>query len=203
MRELLSVLQANYKCEANANWHAGAGLVEDTTTKLARVADRATDTTNMWIGFSADDTARSGNTIILADPVGSNFVSGSTFVANNNGYYVAAKRAVIENVAGEHINNVTDLTSGSTGFQGPRRPVGVYTTPSGRFVTDQYVAVATDDNDGDLTAPATFAANDLLTWGAGDNKGKLVKLSNASHGRAVARVDDFDATAGLLYITQL
>ena len=202
IRALNSVIVANYETAANASWHAGACLARD-TSNVGRVvlADRASGAiAGGFVGFSADDTARTDNTMILADPVGSNYIDGSgVFQSNNNGFYVAAKRAIGDFQA-ENVNGVTNLSAQSNGYEGPRRGVGVFNTPGGQFVTDQFTTAATSaaGTDG---ATATYAPGAYLTV-AVDDSGKLVELANKAHGPVVGIVDKYDSAAGLLYFTQ-
>jgi bifunctional ADP-heptose synthase (sugar kinase/adenylyltransferase) len=202
IRALNSVIVANYETAANASWHAGACLARD-TSNVGRVvlADRASGAiAGGFVGFSADDTARTDNTMILADPVGSNYIDGSgVFQSNNNGFYVAAKRAIGDFQA-ENVNGVTNLSAQSSGYEGPRRGVGVFNTPGGQFVTDQFTTAATSaaGTDG---ATATYAPGAYLTV-AVDDSGKLVELANKAHGPVVGIVDKYDSAAGLLYFTQ-
>jgi len=202
IRALNSVIVANYETAANASWHAGACLARD-TSNVGRVvlADRASGAiAGGFVGFSADDTARTDNTMILADPVGSNYIDGSgVFQSNNNGFYVAAKRAIGDFQA-ENVNGVTNLSAQSSGYEGPRRGVGVFNTPGGQFVTDQFTTAATSaaSTDG---ATATYAPGAYLTV-AVDDSGKLVELANKAHGPVVGIVDKYDSAAGLLYFTQ-
>lgn len=208
IRALNSVVVANYDVPATETFHAGAALGRDLTgadAGLVRAANRASDAARAWVGFASDDHARTGNTIILADPVGSTYTDGNgNLIANNNGFYVGDKRA-IGDFQDEVVTTVTNLTDVSSGFASPRRGVGVFTTPSGQFVTDQFAAVETTSSSADDTSAYTFVIGDLLTFGAGANAGKLVHLaSNATtHGPAIAKVDKYDSTAGLLYFTQL
>jgi|NOAtaT_7_FD_contig_31_9441227_length_1515_multi_3_in_0_out_0_1 hypothetical protein len=201
-----AVIVANYDTKKNTDFTQGAALARDLSgadAGLVRKADRASDTAANWVGLAADNNQRSGNTIILNDPVGSTYVDGSgNLVSNANGFYVGEKRA-IGDFQDETVNNVTNLTAGAGGFEGPRRGVGVYTTPSGQFITDQFVAVATSSATADSGSAITFAIGDSLTFGAGANAGKLVRLANAAHGRAVAVVEKYDAAAGLLWIQQV
>ena len=144
--------------------------------------------------------------MILADPVGSSYVDTSGVMqSNNNGFYTVSKRAIGDFQA-ENVNSVTNPTAGSSGYEGPRRGVGVYNTPGGQFVTDQFVAVITATISSDDTAAATFAPGDLLVPGAAGNAGKLVQLDAAAFGTdgiVVGRVDSYDSAAGLLYFTQI
>ena len=202
IRALNSVIVANYDTAANASWHAGACLARD-TSNVGRVvlADRASGAiAGGFVGFSADDTARTDNTMILADPVGSNYIDGSgVFQSNNNGFYVAAKRAIGDFQA-ENVNGVTNLSAQSSGYEGPRRGVGVFNTPGGQFVTDQFTTAATSGVSADAST-ATYAPGAYLTV-AVDDSGKMVELANKAHGPVVGIVDKYDSAAGLLYFTQ-
>ena len=212
IRALNSVIVANYNTAASASWQAGACLMIN-ASGLVQKADRndtlfdtLVEQTGRFVGFSSDDTARTGNTMILADPVGSNYIDGSgVFQSNNNGFYVAAKRA-IGDFQSEIVNGVTNLSAQSSGYEGPRRGVGVYNTPGGQFVTDQYAEDLTTTVSADGGSYTTFAPGDLLVPGASANAGKLVKLDASAYGTdgiVVGRVDSFDSAAGLLYFTQI
>ena len=207
IRALNSVIVANYDTLATASWQAGACLALNTGTGNVQLATRASgaDTANFatFVGFSSDDTARSGNTMILADPVGSNYIDGSgNFQSSNNGFYVAAKRA-IGDFQSEIVNGVTNLSAQSSGYEGPRRGVGVYNTPGGQFVTDQFSLVISSGVNADSGGTWTPAPGDLCTFAA-DGSGKLVKIATVgTDGPVVARVDKYDSAAGLLYITMV
>ena len=212
IRALNSVIVANYNTAATASWQAGACLMIN-ASGLVQKADRGdtlfdtlVEQTGRFVGFSSDDTARSGNTMILADPVGSNYIdTNGVFQSANNGFYVAAKRAVGD-FQSEIVNGVTNLSAQSSGYEGPRRGVGVYNTPGSQFVTDQYVEDLTTTVSADGGSYTTFAPGDLLVPGASGNAGKLVKLDASAYGTdgiVVGRVDSFDSAAGLLYFTQI
>ena len=208
IRALNSVIVANYDTLATASWQAGACLAINSSTGNVELATRAASITDTaafasFVGFSSDDTARSGNTMILADPVGSNYIDGSgVFQSNNNGFYVAAKRA-IGDFQSEIVNGVTNLSAQSSGYEGPRRGVGVYNTPGGQFVTDQFTLSISDGVNSDGGGTWTPAPGDACTFAAAGT-GKLVKLATmGTHGPMVARVDKYDSAAGLLYITMV
>ena len=208
LRALNSVIVANYDTLATASWQAGACLAINSSTGNVELATRAASITDTaafasFVGFSSDDTARSGNTMILADPVGSNYIDGSgVFQSNNNGFYVAAKRA-IGDFQSEIVNGVTNLSAQSSGYEGPRRGVGVYNTPGGQFVTDQFTLSISDGVNSDGGGTWTPAPGDACTFAAAGT-GKLVKLATmGTHGPMVARVDKYDSAAGLLYITMV
>jgi hypothetical protein len=207
IRALNSVIVANYDTLATASWQAGVCLAINSSTGNVELATRnaGADTLNFatFVGFSSDDTARSGNTMILADPVGSNYIDGSgVFQSNNNGFYVAAKRA-IGDFQSEIVNGVTNLSAQSSGYEGPRRGVGVYNTPGGQFVTDQFSLVTSSAVNTDAGGTWTPAPGDACTFAAAGT-GKLVKLATiGTDGPMVARVDKYDSAAGLLYITMV
>jgi hypothetical protein len=208
IRALNSVIVANYDTLATASWQAGACLAINSSTGNVELATRAASITDTaafasFVGFSSDDTARSGNTMILADPVGSNYIDGSgVFQSNNNGFYVASKRA-IGDFQSEIVNGVTNLSAQSSGYEGPRRGVGVYNTPGGQFVTDQFTLSISSGVNADAGGTWTPAPGDACTFAAAGT-GKLVKLETmGTHGPMVARVDKYDSAAGLLYITMV
>lgn len=209
IRPLNSIVVANYNTAANASWLAGSVLVRDSATAgnvtLPNGANRANVNFGV-VGFSADDTARSGNTMILSDPVGANYTDASgNFVSNNSGFYVVSKRAVADFLA-ENVNNVTNPTAGTSGFEGPRRGVGVYSTPSGQFITDMFMT-GTGSSASSATADggaATYLPGALLTVSsaaAGASQGRIVELVNTSWGPVLGVVDRYDSAAGLLYFT--
>jgi hypothetical protein len=235
IKPLNDVVTANYNINAtlqstaSAAVHAGSCVTLDTSNisgaggsasaPLLRLADRQnTGPVDQFFGFAADDASRVNNQFIQADPVGDTWVtvdgSGNYtgFIANNNGWFSSVKRA-IGDFQDETVTNVTNLTAGASGYQGPGRGVGVFTTPSGQFLLDAsvFVAVATSSTTADGSAH-TFAPGDLLTFGSGatgsnsdglNHSGKLVYLANVSHGPIVARVDRYDTNSSLLYITQI
>lgn len=209
IKELLNVLPFNYSVDAATIFYSGMVLARGTTGTVV-AADRNVATAAAIVGLAADDKAKTGVTMIQADPVGSNYVdSFGVLQAANNGWFVGPKRGLGDNAAfDETVTGVTNLTAGASGAQTPLRGVGVYQAP-GQFVTDQFVLYKTNDTTSSITADAafgggdTFLINDLLTYGVGANAGKLVKVTSAAlnNGKAVAKVDLYDANQGLLYIT--
>ena len=212
IRALNTLVVANYNTAASASWLAGDALFIQSDGTVAAAYRAATGFTTLaqqlgkFVGFSADDTARTGNTMILADPVGASYTdSNGVLQANNNGFYVVSKRAIGDFLA-ENVNGVTNPTAGSSGYEGPRRGVGVFNTPGAQFITDRFSGTASTSvtQDG-AVAGWTPAAGDLLTVAAASgNAGKLVKLGTVgTDGVIVGRVDSYDSAAGLLYFTQL
>jgi hypothetical protein len=220
IRALNSVVVANYDVAANASWSAGAVLVRDYVNagRVVIGTRSALGSSTGVVGLSADDTARTGNTMILADPVGSSYVDSSNVLqAANNGFYTVAKRAIGDFQA-EIVNNVTNPSAQSSGFEGPRRGVGVYNTPGGQFVTDMFLTGAGSSANNIYTdtqsavyapgAPLTFAANGsgkLVEAGvtAGVQNGGFVGGFGGTAAKLlVGFVDRYDSAAGLLYFTQ-
>jgi hypothetical protein len=209
IKPLNSVIVANYNTAASASWLAGSVLARDTTTVgNVTVATRnsAGTVTGGVVGFSSDDTARTGNTMILADPVGANYTDSSgNFQANNSGFYVVAKRAIGDFQA-ENVNGVTNPTAGASTYEGPRRGVGVYSTPSGQYVTDMFVvgtgsSASAATADGGTAVYAPGAQLSVSAAASGTSFGKLVELVNTAWGPVVGVVDRYDSAAGLLYFT--
>ena len=210
IRALNTAIVANYPTASTASFLAGDALMIGTDGNVSAAYrnvstfDTVAEQRGRFVGFSADDTARTGNTMILADPVGSSYTDSSgNFVANNNGFYVVSKRAIGDFLA-ENVNGVTNPTAGSSGYEGPRRGVGVFNTPGGQFVTDRWSGTAstTVSSDGGTWTPAI---GDLLTIAAASGSaGKLAKLGTiGTDGVIVGRVNSYDSAAGLLYFTQL
>ena len=212
IRALNTLVVANYPTAASASFLAGDALMigsdgnVSAAYRAASTFDSLGEQLGRFVGFSADDTARTGNTMILADPVGSSYTDSSGVLqANNNGFYVVSKRAIGDFLA-ENVNGVTNPTAGSSGYEGPRRGVGVFNTPGAQFVTDRWsgTASSTVSADGGSWTPAI---GDLLTVAAASGSaGKLVQLDPAAiqiDGIAVGRVDAYDSASGLLYFTQL
>ena len=177
IRALNTLVVANYNTAASASFLAGDALMISTTDGTVSAGFRAaTGFTTIaqqlgrFVGFSADDTARTGNTMILADPVGSSYTDSSGVLqANNNGFYVVSKRAIGDFLA-ENVNGVTNPTAGSSGYEGPRRGVGVFNTPGAQFITDRFAAVAssTVTTDGGykyhtFTSSGTFTPTQSIT----------------------------------------
>jgi hypothetical protein len=160
------------------------------------------------LGVLTDYTGGAGQTEIYIDPVGSTNVDPTTgeVIDNSNGTFAAIRRQAFSYAISEPINNVTNLTAGASGYQGPARGVGYFVAPSqvqvdfGSAAGNVLLAVKTNDNVGSSTAADTaftggdtYGAGDLLTYGTLTNAGKLVKVSGAIFGgHIVARVDKFN-----------
>lgn len=226
IKELISLGTTNHDIAASTEFRAGTVVCKATTGKLV-TANRSTVATGVggtsvnplwvqsYVGLAADDTARSGNTSIINDPVGSSFVNTSDNTVLDdyaNGFYVAPKRALSFN-QDETLTDVTNFTAGASGFEGPRRQCAVYSFPGATFVTDAHVytdgtsyatvAGATGAYTDVAEATSAWAISDLLTAGAGLRAGYLVRKVDTNAGPSIARIDKIDVTGGLVWITQL
>jgi len=209
--ELIAIINDQNNIAASTQLHAGQVVARD-SSGLTVAADRATHGAGAYLGILADNTARTGNTRIQVYPVGSAYVDPTTFAftANNNGLYAGSNRQIGDYQA-EDVTGVTNFTASSaTGFEGPRRPVGIYTTPSNKLGTDQAVAFKTNDTSPSTYLDAAFSGgdayniSDLLTYGTTSNAGKVIKVVAASNlGRIIGKVDSYDSANNILYFTQI
>lgn len=199
VRAILSVIQANYNAAAGTDIYAGMAVGRDANGYLVP-ADRS-DATIRFVGVAADDTVRTGATMILADPVGATGIVSGTFTGEANAYYRITKRAISDFIA----ENVRLNDTGSSTEPAPRRGVGVFTTPSTQLITDQFVYLGETSATTTDTTGTGLAINDSVCEGAGaTNKGKFVKLANTSHGTARAVVDKIEGASNeLLWVTLL
>jgi hypothetical protein len=205
IKELINVFPFNYPVAKATTFYAGMVLARGTDGNVV-VANRATvahQSAGAIVGLAADDKASTGVTFIQSDPVGSSYVDSSGVLqAANNGWFVGAKRGLADNAAfDETVTGVTDLTSGSTGYQGPRRGVGVYNTPGGQFVTDQFSLVTTYGVNADSGGTWTPAPGDACTF-AYDGTGKLVDKQSLSFDGGVGALN-ISALPGGLYTLRL
>lgn len=155
-----------------------------------------------FLGFAASDHDISGNTIIIPDVIGSNYLDNNyRFIKNENTEYSVAKRALIDlqDTAVSNFYNASDTVLTS------KRGIGVYNTPGDYFITDQFVRVLHGDYGVDSTTLVDLNPGDLLTFGGGINAGKLVKVNVNSFGPdvvVIGVVDRYVPETGLLYFSQ-
>lgn len=156
-----------------------------------------------FLGFAASDHDISGNTIIIPDVIGSNYLdSNYRFIKNENTEYSVAKRALVDlqDTAVSNFYNASDTVLTS------KRGIGVYNTPGDYFITDQFVRVLHGDYGVDSTTLVDLNPGDLLTFGGGINAGKLVKVNVNSFGPdvvVIGVVDRYVPSTGLLYFSQV
>jgi hypothetical protein len=190
IRLLQSAVVANYEVTAANKFHAGDGLMLDTVNLNNTVTLSATaSTAALFAGFALGDHNTTSNTLIQNDPVGSTILSpdGSTFTSYALGFYVGAARR-IGDWQDEDVAVVANLTDTSPL---PRRGVGCLRQNGSQFITDRYTVG---------TAITTATALYVVASATLDTGGKLTDTS-ASNGVILARCDQFDSVAGLVYAT--
>lgn len=155
------------------------------------------------IGIAAGDSNIIGNTIIVPDYIGSNYLdSNSNFVSISDREYVSVKRQLLD-YADETVNEYYNINYSP---KPKRRGIGVYPLSGDTFATDQFSPVLHGDYGFDGTNTITFSPGDLLTIGGGINAGKLVKVNQNSFGPevlVVGIVDKFLTQTGLLHFRQI
>jgi hypothetical protein len=151
------------------------------------------------LGLAAGDSNLTGNTIIVPDTVGNNYLDeNKNFVNASNAEYVAIKRQLLD-YADETINEYYNMNFSPIP---KRRGIGVYCLTGDTFATDQFNAVLHGDYGVDSTDIISFSPGDLLTFGGGVNAGKLVKVNTNSFGPdvvVVGIVEKYNSNIGLLY----
>jgi len=201
LRLLQNSIVANYDVSPNAKFYQGDALTFDISSPAGATGLQPVqqiggpDTApalslGTLAGFSTSDHNITGNTLIQNDPVGSTIVSanGSLFTSYANGFYVGATRR-IGDFQDESVAVVTNLTDVSaTGNASPVRGVGVVRAHGSQIVTDRY----------DLTVAASSYTNGAPLYLLA---GSPLLTTNTASSLIPARVDYFDATAGLLYYT--
>lgn len=196
----------NYDVLRSSSFKAGMVLYRD-TNGYATVANRAlfaldsyADQVGKFIGFASGDHDTLNN-IILSDPVGSNYLdSNNQFKDNVNSHYGVFKRSIAE-FSDENVSRYYNIFDNSIL---PRRGVAVYNLIGESYITDQFSRVTAFTLYADDTTTIDFNPGDLLTFGAGVNAGKLVKVDTSGYGPSVivvGVVNKFDSSANLLYFT--
>lgn len=151
------------------------------------------------LGLAAGDSNLTGNTIIVPDVVGNNYLdSNKNFVEASNAEYIAIRRQLLD-YADETINEYYNMNFSP---KPKKRGIGVYSLTGDTFATDQFKAVLHGDYGIDGTDTISFSPGDLLTFGGGVNAGKLVKVNNNSIGPdvvVVGIVEKYNSNIGLLY----
>ena len=193
----------------NSSFKAGMALVMNSNgiaikaDSQSLVFDSVYQKYGRFLGFAASDHDISGNTIIIPDVIGSNYIdSNFNFIKSENTEYSVPKRSLLDyqDSAISNFYNATDLNPIS------KRGIGVYNTPGDYFVTDQFNPVLHGDYGVDSITTTTLNPGDLLTFGGGVNAGKLVKVNLDSFGPDVmvlGQVFKHLPSAGLLYFRQV
>jgi len=198
----------NYDVLRSSSFKAGMVLIRD-SNGYAQMADRSSfgtdnlsEQTGKFIGFASGDHDTLNN-IILSDPVGSNYLdSNNAFQDNVNAHYGVFKRSIAE-FSDENVSRYYNTFDNSLLT---RRGVAVYNLKGESYITDQFSRVTAFTLYADDTTIVDFNPGDLLTFGAGINAGKLVKVDTSGFGPSViviGIVDKYDRGANLLYFTHI
>jgi len=201
---LQNIYTVNYPTVLGNEFEAGMALVLN-SNGVAVKADRSSisydslyEQLAKFIGF-ASGNHQFTNSGIFSDPVGSNYVdSNNNFNDNTNGLYAAPKRSIAE-FRDENISNTYNFLNSA---QSNMRGVGVYNLQGEIFATDQFTAVESSFIDADGSSTISFYPGDLLTFGAGSNAGKLVKVDVSEYAPtvlAVGVVEKYDSASNILY----
>jgi hypothetical protein len=154
------------------------------------------------IGIAAGDSNVTGNTIIVPDYIGSNYLdANSNFISISDREYFSVKRQLLD-YADETVNEYYNINYSP---KPKRRGIGVYSLSGDTFATDQFSPVLHGDYGLDSTVIQSLNPGDLLTFGGGINAGKLVKVNVNSVGPdvlVVGIVDRYNSSTGLLYFRQ-
>jgi hypothetical protein len=190
----------NYPANVSDNFIAGMALTLDTNGNAVK-ADRnnvsynsITEGLSKFIGFASGDHTNLSS-ILLSDPVGSNYIdSNNKFIDNTNSHYSASKRSISE--------FRDESVSGVLFSEYSKRGIGVFNLQGEIYITDQFARVESLFIDSDGTTQVNFNVGDLLTYGAGINAGKLVKVDTSAISPSVliiGVVEKFDEASNLLY----
>ncbi len=192
----------------SANLLAGMAVHLASVSGLPTViaADRS-DTTHRFYGVVADDTATTGNTSAIVDPVSpGNYSHDDADGISVNGLYPFGPDFVTHPARrlGSYLNETApNATNWTTPAGTAQRGVTVYRV-GGRFLTDQFVSdQVTSTATADQAVVPTFAIGDALTFGAGANAGLFIKVddvADAANTGVVARVTNASTANGLLEI---
>ncbi len=198
-----NIHSVNFPTVVSEEFESGMILVLN-SNGVAIKADRSNslfnniyDQLSKFIGFASGNHQQNSNGI-YNDPVGANYTdNNNNFVANNNGFYYAPKRAIAE-YKDENISNKYNFLNSSSNIRG----VAVYNLQGEIFVTDQFSKVEASLINIDGTTAVDFIPGDMLTFGAGINAGKLVKVDTSGYGPSVivvGVVEKYDSPGNLLF----
>lgn len=190
----------NYPATVNENFTSGMALVIDSSGNAIK-ADRSNVSYNSifegygkFLGFASGDHTNISS-VLMSDPVGSNYISSDNkFVDNVNSHYSASKRSISE--------FRDESVSGVLFSEYSKRGIGVFNLQGEIYITDQFARVESLFIDSDGTAQVDFNVGDLLTYGAGINAGKLVKVDTSAISPSVliiGVVERYDSASNLLY----
>lgn len=199
----------NKDAVVGSSFKAGMVLMQDANGQVkpadsqSLIYKSAPEKQSMIIGIAAGDSNVSGNTIIVPDYIGSNYLdSNSNFVSVSDREYVSVRRQLLD-YADETVNDYYNINYSPK----PKRTgIGIYSLSGDLFATDQFTPVLHGDFGFDYTVTQTINPGDLLTIGGGINAGKLVKVNQNSFGPevlVVGIVDKYVTSTGLLHYRQI
>jgi hypothetical protein len=201
---LVNYYVTNVEVSKSSSFKSGMCLVRDVNGN-AVVADRAAvfydgvnEQLGRFLGFASGDHDVANN-IILSDPVGSNYIdSNNNFVDRANSQFSSVRRSILD-FADENVGRFYNIFDNSSNG---KRGVGVYNLEGEIYITDQFSSVLASNLYVDSSSSIVFSPGDLLTFGAGVNAGKLVKVDTSGFGPSVlivGAVVRYDAGSNLLY----
>ena len=165
-------------------------------------SDSIKEQLSRFIGFASGDHDTS-NSILMSDPVGSSYLDEFGRVVDNvNNLYSVIKRSINE-FSDENISKYYNVSDRRLS---PERGIGVYNLEGEIFATDQFSRVTAYTLYADSTSQIDFNPGDLLTFGAGVNAGKLVKIDTSGFGPSVlivGIVESFDYGTNILYFRHI
>ena len=160
--------------------------------------DNVNEQISKFLGFASIDHD-TNNSIILSDSVGSSYIDiDGEYYENVNSHYSSYKRSILE-FSDESINKYYNISDTSTNSP---RGTGVYNISGETYITDQFNNVLAYTTFADDINTTTLSPGDLLTFGAGINAGKLVKVDVSGFGPNVVIlgiVERHDTATNLLY----
>ena len=194
----------NYPATVNENFTSGMALVIDSSGNAIK-ADRSNVSYNSifegygkFLGFASGDHTNISS-VLMSDPVGSNYISSDNkFVDNVNSHYSASKRSISE--------FRDESVSGVLFSEYSKRGIGVFNLQGEIYITDQFATKLAMTVAADSNVDVIFSPGDLLTFGAGINAGKLVKVDTSGNGPSViiiGSVEKHDSASKVLYFRHI
>lgn len=201
---LKTIQLSNFDLIRNNTFKSGMVLMRSSSGEVIKADrslagyDNVNEQLSKFIGFASIDHD-TNNSIIISDSVGSSYVDiDGEYYENVNTHYRSLKRSIQE-FSDESINKYYNLSDVSTNSP---RGTGVYNVSGETYITDQFNNVLAYTTFADETTTTTLNPGDLLTFGAGINAGKLVKVDVSGFGPNVVVlgiVEKHDAATDLLY----
>ena len=201
---LQTIQFSNYDLKRSSTFKSGMVLMRSTSSEVIKADrslagyDNVNEQLSKFIGFASIDHD-TNNSIILSDSAGSSYVdTDGEYYENINTHYRSLKRSILE-LSDESINKYYNLSDTSNSSP---RGTGVYNISGETYITDQFNNVLAFTTFADDTNTTILSPGDLLTFGAGINAGKLVKVDVSGFGPnvvVVGIVEKHDTAANLLY----